>query len=158
ACTGATVIWHDVTDQRIADQALKKSAERLVLVGDGANDGLWAWDRRTHEFYVSSRWRMLVGLAAQSGVGRPEDWLNRVHPDDLVPLKGALDAHLAGHTDHFLHEHRMRHEDGTYKWFLCRGVASRCVDQRADLIAGSLESVTELASVQERSKSSVWCD
>jgi diguanylate cyclase (GGDEF)-like protein/PAS domain S-box-containing protein len=157
-CHGATIIWHDVTDQRIADQSLKRSAERLALVGDGANDGLWAWDRRTHEFYVSSRWRTLVGLAPQSGVGRPEDWLNRVHPDDIVPLKAALDAHLAGHTDHFLHEHRIRHEDGTYRWYLCRGVASRGADHRADLIAGSLESVSELTSTRERSKNEVWCD
>src|SRR5262245_12866892 len=93
---GATIVWHDVTDVRAADHALKKSAERLALIGDGAHDGLWAWDRRTHEFYVSSRWRAMVGLSPQSGVGRPEDWLNRVHPDDIVPLKDALDAHVSG--------------------------------------------------------------
>ena len=156
--TGATIVWHDITEQRMAEQALKKSADRMTLVGDGASDGLWAWDRRTHEFYVSSRWRALIGLAPQSGVGRPEDWLNRVHPDDIVPLKDALDTHLTGHTDHFVHEHRIRHEDGTYRWFLCRGIVSRAADHRSDVIAGSLETISDMFAMQERTKSAVWCD
>jgi diguanylate cyclase (GGDEF)-like protein/PAS domain S-box-containing protein len=155
---GTTIVWHDVTEQRHAEQALKRSAERFAMVADGANDGLWAWDRRTQEFFVSSRWRELVGLPAQSGLGRLEDWFNRVHPDDLVPLKDSLDAHLSCHTSHFLHEHRIRHEDGTYRWFLCRGVASRGADQRAELIAGSIENITEQATALERSRSAVWCD
>jgi diguanylate cyclase (GGDEF)-like protein/PAS domain S-box-containing protein len=156
--TGATIVWHDITEQRIAELALKKSADRMTLIGDGASDGLWAWDRRTHEFYVSSRWRALVGLAPQSGVGRPEDWLNRVHPDDIVPLKDALDAHLGRHTDHFVHEHRIRHEDGTYRWFVCRGVVSRAADQYRDVVAGSLAAIAKTVTAQERSKSAVWCD
>jgi len=155
---GALIIWHDMTDQRHAEHALKRSVERFAMVADGANDGLWSWDRRTQEFFVSSRWRELLGLPAQSGFGRAEDWFNRVHPDDLVPLKDALDAHLAGGTDQFLHEHRMRHEDGTYRWFLCRGVASRGADQRAEVIAGSLENITEQATAMERSRSALWCD
>ncbi len=155
---GATILWHDVTDQRVADQGLKKSAERLALLGDGAHSGLWAWDRRTHEFYVSSRWRALVGLSPHSGVGRPEDWLNRVHPDDIVPLKDALDAHLSGQADHFVHEHRIKHEDGDYRWFRCRGVALRGADQRGDLIGGSLDNVSEPAAGEERRRSEIWCD
>jgi diguanylate cyclase (GGDEF)-like protein/PAS domain S-box-containing protein len=155
---GATIVWHDVTEQRQAEQVLKRSAERCALIADGANDGLWAWDRRTQEFYASSRWRALVGLPAQSGPGRPEDWFNRVHPDDLVPLKDSLDAHLSGQTGHFLQEHRIRHEDGSYRWFLCRGLASRGADQRPDLIAGSLDDITEQATALERSRSAIWCD
>jgi diguanylate cyclase (GGDEF)-like protein/PAS domain S-box-containing protein len=155
---GATIVWHDVTDARLAEQALRRSADRFALAADGATEGLWAWDRRAHELYVSSRWRTLVGLPPHSGVGRPEDWLNRVHPDDVVPLKDALDAHLTGHADHFLHEHRIRHEDGTYRWVRCRGVASRSADHRADVIAGSLDNITEQAAAQERSRSAVWCD
>jgi len=32
---------------------------------------------------------------------------DRIHPRTSVHLKAALDAHLAGKTDHFLHECRM---------------------------------------------------
>jgi diguanylate cyclase (GGDEF)-like protein/PAS domain S-box-containing protein len=148
----AMLMWHEVTEQRLAEHALKLSGDRLALVMEGANDGLWIWDRRNREFYLSSRWRALVGLPPQSGIGRREDWLDRVHPDDVVKLKEALDAHLSGQTAQWLHEYRLRHEDGTYRWFLCRGVASRGADGRSDLIAGSLTSIAERTAGRERAR------
>ncbi len=51
-------------------------------------------------------------------------------PTTSRALKEALDAHLSGKTDHFQHEHRIRHEDGTYRRFLCRGVAVRGAGRR----------------------------
>ena len=72
----------------------------------------------------------MVGLPAASGIGKPEEWLERVNPDDVLPLKEALKSHLSGAKDHLEHSFRMRHEDGAYRWFLCRGVASRGAGQR----------------------------
>src|SRR6185295_19883223 len=72
--------------------------------------------------------------------------------DDVVKLKEALDAHLSGQTAQWVHEYRIRHEDGTYRWFLCRGVASRGADGRSDLIAGSLTSIAEHTAGRERAR------
>jgi PAS domain S-box-containing protein len=52
---GATLLWHDVTERRREENALKRSEERLALAAEGASDGLWEWDLRTHEFYTSGR-------------------------------------------------------------------------------------------------------
>jgi diguanylate cyclase (GGDEF)-like protein len=76
--------------------------------------------------------------------------MDRVHADDIVALKEALEAHLSGTTDHFQHEHRIRHEDGTYRRFVCRGVAVRGAGRRPVRIAGSLTDATERAVVEER--------
>ena len=86
-------------------------------------------------------------------IGRPEEWFDRVHADDVVALKAALDAHLAGTTEHFQHEHRIRHEDGTYRRFLCRGLAARGASRRRGRIAGSLTDTTEHGIAQERLRS-----
>ncbi|HKB14109.1 MAG TPA: PAS domain-containing protein, partial [Vicinamibacterales bacterium] len=105
---GVALLWQDVSDRAQADQTLKRNEERLALAADGANDGLWELDLRTHAFYVSGRWKAMLGMAAAASTGRPEEWLERVHPDDRAGLKQALDAHFAGTTDHFAHEHRIR--------------------------------------------------
>ena len=144
--SGAMLLWHDVTGQA----ALRQDSERLALAVEGANDGLWSWDIRTQEFYVSARWRAIVGLPARSGAGSREDWLGRVHPDDILSLKEAFDAHLAGRTPIFQHEHRLRHEDGTYRWCLCRALAAPGANRRAERLAGSLTDITERAAAQER--------
>jgi diguanylate cyclase (GGDEF)-like protein/PAS domain S-box-containing protein len=150
---GVTLLWHDVTERTRAAHALQRSEERLALAAEGANDGLWEWDLRSQEFYFSGRWREMIGVPAAAGIGRPEEWFDRVHADDIVPLKEALEAHLSGKTDHFQHEHRIRHEDGTYRRCLCRGVAVRRAGRRAARIAGSLTDTTAQASAQERLRS-----
>ncbi|MGB7217458.1 MAG: EAL domain-containing protein [Vicinamibacterales bacterium] len=155
---GVTLLWQDVTDRTRADQSLKRSEERLALAAEGASDGLWEWDLRSQEFYVSARWRALLGLPAPAGVGRPEEWMDRVHADDIGPLKQALEAHLSGKTAHFEHEHQIRHEDGTYRRFLCRGIAVRGAGRRPARIAGSLTDTTERAIAQERLLSAGFLD
>ncbi len=155
---GATLRWHDLTGRSGAEHALKRSEERLALVAEGANDGLWEWDLRTQELYFSARWRAMMGLAAAGGTGRPEEWIDRVHADDVAGLKEALKAHLDGRTKHLQHEHRIRHEDGTFRWFLCRGVAVRGVGRRAARIAGSLTDTTDRATAQEQVRSAGFVD
>jgi diguanylate cyclase (GGDEF)-like protein/PAS domain S-box-containing protein len=155
---GASLLWQDITERAQAEQAVKRSEERLSLAAEGANDGLWEWDLRTQAFYVSGRWKALVGLAAATAVSRAEDWLTRVHADDTTALRDALHAHLAGTTDHFEHQHRIRHEDGSYRHFLCRGVAARSANQKATRIAGSLTDTTEQGTAQEQLRSAGFRD
>jgi diguanylate cyclase (GGDEF)-like protein/PAS domain S-box-containing protein len=155
---GVSLLWHDMTERLRAEQELRQIGERLTLAAEGANDGLWQWNLRTQEFYFSGRWRAMIGLAPDAGVGRPEHWLERVHPDDVEDLKETLKAHLAGQTDVFQHEHRIRHEDGSYRRFLCRGVAVTDSRQRRDRIAGSLTDTTEQALAQERLRSVGFLD
>jgi diguanylate cyclase (GGDEF)-like protein/PAS domain S-box-containing protein len=150
---GLTLLWHDVTKQTRAEHALKRSEERLALAAEGANDGLWEWNLRTQEFYVSGQWKAMMGLTTPAGIGRPEEWIGRVHADDVGPLKEALKVYLSGKTDRFDHEHRIRHEDGTYRWFLCRGVAVRGAGQRFARIAGSLTDTTDRAIAREQLRS-----
>jgi diguanylate cyclase (GGDEF)-like protein/PAS domain S-box-containing protein len=147
---GLTLLWHDATERSRAEQALKRSEERLSLAANGANDGLWEWDLRTQAFYASARWKAMIGLSPDAGVGRVVDWLERVHPDDVASLREAINAHVAGTTPHVHHEHRIRHEDGTYRRFLCHGVAAHGATQRAVRLAGSLTDTTEQASAQEQ--------
>lgn len=154
---GATLLWDDVTERARAEHALKRSEERLALAAEGANDGLWEWDLRSQEFYSSSRWREMLGLPAPAAVGPVADWVDRVHEDDRPALKAALEAHLTGKTESLYHAHRIRHEDGTYRQFLCRGVAVRTAGRRSPRIAGSLTDTTErgVASLRPESAGSL---
>ena len=155
---GAALLWQDVTERFQAERELKRSGERLELAAEGANDGLWQWNFRTQEFYVSGRWRAMVGLPAESRTGAASQWMERVHPDDLPGLNEALRAHLAGETEVLEYEHRLRHEDGTYRRFLCRAVAVGGRGPRRERIAGSLTDTTEQALAKERLRSVGFVD
>ena len=155
---GVTLLWHDVTERTRAEHELRSNGERLALAAEGANDGLWQWHLQTQEFYVSGRWRAMMGLPSHAAIAGPDEWLGRVHSEDADQLKAALDAHLAGATPVFQHEHRIRHEDGTYRRVLARGVAVRGAGRKANRIAGSLTDTTEQAIAQERLRSVGFLD
>jgi diguanylate cyclase (GGDEF)-like protein/PAS domain S-box-containing protein len=145
---GVTLLWQDITERTRTEAALKRSEERLAIAAECATDGFWEWDFAREQFYVSGRWRAMVGLDASPTMGRPEDWIQRVHPDDVAPLKAALDGALSGSSDRFEHEHRIRHEDGSYRRVVCRGLAVRATGRRPTRIVGSLTARTERAAAE----------
>jgi diguanylate cyclase (GGDEF)-like protein/PAS domain S-box-containing protein len=124
-------------------EALRRSEERYALAARGANDGLWDWDLSTDDLYLSPRWKETLGYADEEVRNRPAEWLDRVHPDDLQALRAAIDAHLAGDTRHFEHEHRLLHRDGGFRWILARGLAVRDDHGRPCRIAGSSTDITD---------------
>jgi diguanylate cyclase (GGDEF)-like protein len=135
---GATLLWLDVTATASDAAGTGRAGTELTLAAESSNDGLWDWDLRTQECFFSGRWRAIVGLPPHGGSGHPNDWLARVHPDDVRSLKDTIRRHLAGDTERLEHEHRLRHEDGSYRWISCRGVAAAGPGGRPARLAGAI--------------------
>jgi diguanylate cyclase (GGDEF)-like protein/PAS domain S-box-containing protein len=129
--------------RRQAEEALRQSEERYALATHGANDGLWDWDLSCDKVYYSPRWKAMLGCEAEDIGATPDVWFSRVHPDDIDTLKSQLTDHLKGLTPHFQSEHRLLHQNGTYRWTLSRGLAVRTLAGQAYRIAGSLTDITE---------------
>jgi len=129
---------------------LGESRERYALALEGANDGIWDWDLLSGRVYFSHRWKAMLGYADAEIGDDPDEWLSRVHPDDLETLRSRLDAHRRGAAPHFEHEHRMRHRGGRYLWMLSRGIAIRDPGGGATRMAGSQTDITERKAVEER--------
>jgi PAS domain S-box-containing protein len=126
-----------------AERALKESEERYALAVRGANDGIWDWRLDIGEGYFSPRWRSVLGYDEHALLTSLDAWWQRVHPNDLGPLKAALEEHLVGSTPHFEYEHRVQSSPDTYRWVLARAVAVRNAKGQAVRVAGSLTDITE---------------
>ncbi|MCS6783256.1 MAG: ATP-binding protein, partial [Gloeomargarita sp. SKYG98] len=133
----------DITASKQMAEASRLNQERYVLAMNGANDGLWDWDLENNTIYVSPRWHEILGLPAEAAVWDPEQWFERIHPEDYDRVRQALTEHLQGRRDHFESEYRMRHESGQYRWMLSRGLAIRDSDGQAYRMAGSQSDITE---------------
>lgn len=131
-------------------EALRESEERYVLAVRGANDGLWDWDLKTDRIYYSPRWKAMLGCEEGAIASNPDEWFNRVHPEDLEQLRADIDAHLNGLTPHFEHEHRMLHRDGSYRWMLTRGLAVRDSSGKAYRMAGSQSDISVRKAAEEQ--------
>ncbi len=140
----------DVTERRQILEALRESEERFSLAVNGANDGIWDWNLRTGKVYYSPRWKGLLGFSDSEIGDSRDEWIGRVHPEEVKRVKEELDAHLAGQTSHFASEHRIWTRFGNYRWYLVRGVAVREEGQRAHRMAGSLTDINPRKIIEER--------
>ena len=129
---------------------LARSEERYALATRAANDGIWDWDLVSDRIYLSHRWHAILGLEEPNEDSHPQRWFELVHPDDVLQLRAAIDAQLAGRSEHLEIECRMRHADGSWLWVLCRGLAIRGSDGIATRMAGSIADVTQRRSAEER--------
>src|SRR6185369_3668666 len=73
----------------------------------------------------------------------PDEWFNRVHPDDIERVQSEIMSHLLGMSNQFQSEHRVRREDGSYRWMLSRGIAVLDSNRFVYRMTGSLTDVTD---------------
>jgi len=107
-------------DQRMSELAFSEERWRFAL--EGAGDGLWDWDLRTGKVFYSQGWKRALGHEAHELGEGIEEWRGRIHPEDRMVAMADLDRHMAGRSLSWQAEYRMRCRDGSWKWFLGRGM------------------------------------
>jgi diguanylate cyclase (GGDEF)-like protein/PAS domain S-box-containing protein len=141
---------HMVEKVKEREAALKESEERYALAARAANDGLWDWDVARDTVHYSRRWTGMLGHDDGELTPTLEEWLSRLHPDDADRVRGRLQAHLEGRTDHFEAEYRIRDKSGSWLWMLSRGLAVRGADGRPVRMAGSQTDITKRKNAEEQ--------
>ncbi len=108
-----------------SNRELQTAFDRFLIASGGQNDGVWDWDVTSGTVDYSPRWKEMLGYA-ESDIGTsPEDWFERVHPDDRDRLRSVIDGNIVGNVTPLEHRYRIRHADGTYLWMMTRGEVIR---------------------------------
>jgi diguanylate cyclase (GGDEF)-like protein/PAS domain S-box-containing protein len=145
-------------EQRELQEAVRKSEERYALAARAANDGLWEWDRRTSDFYMSDRCCALLGLEPGLEEDRLARWQARVHPDDLTEMRRGLHSVAIGQQETVNSEYRVRVADGTYRWVLSRALGVRSVHGPVERVVGSLSDIHERRSLEDQLRKNALYD
>ena len=106
----------DITERKQRETELKRLKERLELAVDGANLGVWDWNPQTDEVQFNDNWATMLGYDPEEIGSTLAEWEQRVHPDDIDGVEAALETHLAGESEYYETEHRMRTADDDWKW------------------------------------------
>ena len=97
------------------------SEERWHFALEGSGDGVWDWNLKTNEVFLSKQWKLMLGFEDNEIEDKLEEWDKRVFPEDKEMVYQLLNQHIDGHTPIYISEHRLLCKDGTYKWILDRG-------------------------------------
>lgn len=134
--------------KHMAEKKLRESEERYALAVRAANGGLWDWNLDRNEIYYAPRWAEMLGLDPAVVTNSPNEWFDRIHPDDQHYALQVLTAHLDGTTPAFECEYRIRHADGGYRWMHCRGIALFNSRKHPYRIAGSQIDITDRKRIE----------
>lgn len=130
--------------ERLAEERRKllDSEERLKVALHGCDIAIWDWRLDSAQTYYSPRWKTLLGFAEDELPGQAEEWLRRVHPEDLAMVTAALDEHMSGGRELFVCEHRLKRKDGSYLWVQQSGVATRDEQGTVYRMIGALADIS----------------
>lgn len=111
----------DITERMQAKALLRETEDRFTFAVEGAGDGVWDWDMRSNAMKFSRLYMAMLGYVENELPNHADTWTSSVHPDDLERITQNLQDYLAGKSQAYHVELRLRCKDGDYKWILCRG-------------------------------------
>lgn len=105
----------DITERRAAAERLLETDRRLHALIEGSSDVILIADATLRIRYVSPTMERILGL-------RPEEMLDsdnfdRIHPDDHDAVRTAYASLLGAPSRRAAATYRIRHRDGTWRWF-----------------------------------------
>jgi PAS domain S-box-containing protein len=121
---GNLVKWYGVAID-IEDRKRAESLSRTLL--DAIPQQIWSGPSDGTLDYCNERWRAYMGLGLEELQG--DGWQSMLHPDDRERVLRAWHKAVANGTA-YEQEERHRGVDGTYRWFLARGLPFRDAEGR----------------------------
>ena len=146
----AAAINHMREKTRAALTALQSSEEQFQLATEAADVGLWDWDLRNNAVYLSPVFKRQIGYREEEMPSRYETWESRLHPDDRARVLATIQDCLADRVSYYEVEFRLRHKDGSYRWFLSRGALRRDEAGRPIRMLGVQVDITERRHAEEQ--------
>jgi PAS domain S-box-containing protein len=118
------VKWYGVSID-IDDRKRAESQSWTLL--DAIPQQIWSGPAHGTLDYCNERWRSYMGLGLQELQG--DGWQSMLHPDDRERVLKAWHESVTMGTP-YEQEERHRRVDGTYRWFLARGLPMRDAEER----------------------------
>jgi len=119
---GFRTLFHNITERRNAEDAIRNIQKRLELVLAGAELGLYDINSKTGVSYVDDRYLDMLGYQRDDFLAfNIETWMKIIHPDDLNNIKEKVREIMSGNRQLVEMEYRLRHKSGDWVWVLGRG-------------------------------------
>jgi two-component system, cell cycle sensor histidine kinase and response regulator CckA len=150
---GVVMVFHDVTEKRLAQEALHQSKERLALALRSAGMGVWRLDLRESKRHFDEQVCRCLGIDPSRFTGTTEEFYAAVHPDDRDPLRTALDRMMETGAPYEV-EYRAVWPDGSLHHIAARGQLVSNAAGQPERIDGLLWDISQRKRAEEELRES----
>ncbi|MBM0103754.1 PAS domain-containing protein [Steroidobacter sp. S1-65] len=137
----------DAHEQKLAEDALRLTQQRLERAIHGTQDGLWEMDADGASWH-SPRVAELLGYPPDQLLPERNFLKEFLHPEDSAAVAVATRVHFQERLPYDV-EIRLRTRSGDYRWYRARATAERDAQGRPWRLSGSLQDVTEARAARE---------
>ena len=134
-------IFQDITKRKQTEEMLRKSENEFRVLAESMPQIVWITLADGLNIYFNQKWVDYTGLTLEESYGH--GWNKPIHPDDQQMALDAWQNAIKNNTTYSA-ESRLRSANGTYKWFLVRGVP--LIDENGSILKwfGTCTDIHEL--------------
>jgi PAS domain S-box-containing protein len=140
------LLWNgrNISSRIAAEAARRESEQRYSLVTEAIHEGIFDWNFITGAYYLSPRYKEILGYRDDELPSEAESFFGRVHPEDSARMAETVNRYNQDPAkDRFADELRLKHRDGTYRWVVSRGRIVRNDKGEPVRIVGAIGDMTE---------------
>ena len=145
--TGFVKVVRDRTEEREAEEAVRRAEERLRLALAAARMGIWVWHVSSNTQTRDANLNQMLGLPAAESTQPFGEFFGHMHPDDRAATAEAFRASVARGL--MLNtEFRIVRPDGTVRWLRDQGDVIGRTDGPDQHMTGACVDITELKEAE----------
>lgn len=144
---GFVASWRNVTEYKRLETELKASQQHYQTLAEAMPQMVWEGDTDGNIRYWNRRWYEYTGFSETTSMGLAG--VEAVHPEDRDRTLTQWDRAIKGGKT-FEIEHRIRHHDGSYRWFLNRGIPIQDDQENLTGWIGTITNIDDQKQLEER--------
>jgi len=147
---GIIDIVRNVTAEKNAEAKSKLDADRFQYVTQAATDGIYDWDFKNQQIFLSDNYKSQFNINEENFLGENGSWAKRVHPDDIYNIKLFLKETFLSNLTKTTFEYRYSNGKGKYLNVVDNAKFLRTETGKVERIVGSLKDITEQKKVASK--------
>lgn len=132
-----------------SEKLLRKSEERYSLAMEGAKDGLWDFNIKAGNMFLSDKFKEMLGINNSKNIYKSEEVLGYFKGHVETDISNEIRKTLKRRDTLFNYELLFKNKYGLEKYILFRGKVKYDIDGNGEYMAGSVTDVTESKRAQE---------
>jgi PAS domain S-box-containing protein len=144
---GAVLVFHDVTDKRRTEEALKRSRLLMAEAERLSHTGAWEWDLISDRWTFSDEWLSIHGCPNRTLT--PAELISIAHPEDRAAIDQALTDVRKGKAPYDLEHRIVRMDNGQERIVHGHGRCITDAEGKALKVYGFAQDITERKQAEQ---------